>query len=80
MLKLHSKVHIFYVEMINEFPKRLVRVVGQSKGRFLSGKGPFTKDVRAEGGGGGGGGVWKIRTNSDIGGEGGFLAIRMSGI
>ena len=78
MLKLHSKVHIFYVEMINEFPKRLVRVVGQSKGRFLSGKGPFTKDVRAEGGGGEGG--WKIRTNSDIGGRGGGLAIRMSEI
>ena len=32
-------------------------------------KGPFTKDVRAEGGRGGGG---EIRTNSDIGGEGGF--------
>jgi hypothetical protein len=33
-------------------------------------KGPFTKDVRADGGGGlGGRGVWKIRTNSDIGGR-----------
>jgi hypothetical protein len=31
-------------------------------------KGPFTKDVR----GYGGRGVWKIRTNSDIGGKGGF--------
>jgi hypothetical protein len=40
-------------------------------------KGPFTKDVRADGGRG----VWKIRTNSDIGGGGGgFLAIRMSEI